>query len=423
LDKDFGKLELQTIYKHIHRKVFNFIFRRLVLLNSKGIVNLGLFIRRKFVKKNYNWTMVFFLTIIPLLGLVGTILYSYFNGVIWQEPFMMIMGWWLAGMGITFGYHRLFAHRSFKVHPIIQFIAMLCGSAALQNTILKWSSDHRIHHNKLDTDEDPYSITRGFFHAHIGWIFQAEPTQIKGVHDLEKNPIVMFQHKYYWPIAIGLSFLLPTAIGAYFGRPLGGLLWGGFLRVTLVHHFTFFINSLCHFAGKRPFEPESTARDSWWVAFFTFGEGFHNFHHKFQWDYRNGIRWYDFDPGKWMIKFLSWFGLTTDLRQVEEYIILKARFQGLKESLQSQYHELPEKFADLYNEKIQDAQEKSKKIYDSWQALEKEFSMLKLEGFKDKFQKGALQQKRKMLRLEYASILNSLTVLLVSIRSGSYIQG
>ncbi len=336
---------------------------------------------------------------------------------------MMIMGWWLAGMGITFGYHRLFAHRSFKVHPIIQFIAMLCGSAALQNTILKWSSDHRIHHNKLDTDEDPYSITRGFFHAHIGWIFQAEPTQIKGVHDLEKNPIVMFQHKYYWPIAIGLSFLLPTAIGAYFGRPLGGLLWGGFLRVTLVHHFTFFINSLCHFAGKRPFEPESTARDSWWVAFFTFGEGFHNFHHKFQWDYRNGIRWYDFDPGKWMIKFLSWFGLTTDLRQVEEYIILKARFQGLKESLQSQYHELPEKFADLYNEKIQDAQEKSKKIYDSWQALEKEFSMLKLEGFKDKFQKGALQQKRKMLRLEYASILNSLTVLLVSIRSGSYIQG
>ena len=375
------------------------------------------------MKKNYNWTMVFFLTIIPLLGLVGTILYSYFNGVIWQEPFMMIMGWWLAGMGITFGYHRLFAHRSFKVHPIIQFIAMLCGSAALQNTILKWSSDHRIHHNKLDTDEDPYSITRGFFHAHIGWIFQAEPTQIKGVHDLEKNPIVMFQHKYYWPIAIGLSFLLPTAIGAYFGRPLGGLLWGGFLRVTLVHHFTFFINSLCHFAGKRPFEPESTARDSWWVAFFTFGEGFHNFHHKFQWDYRNGIRWYDFDPGKWMIKFLSWFGLTTDLRQVEEYIILKARFQGLKESLQSQYHELPEKFADLYNEKIQDAQEKSKKIYDSWQALEKEFSMLKLEGFKDKFQKGALQQKRKMLRLEYASILNSLTVLLVSIRSGSYIQG
>ncbi|MDP6571056.1 MAG: fatty acid desaturase [Candidatus Marinimicrobia bacterium] len=375
------------------------------------------------MKKNYNWTMVFFLTILPLVGIVGTILYSYFNGVIWQEPAMLIIGWWLAGMGITFGYHRLFAHCSFKVHPAIQFIAMLCGSAALQNNILKWSSDHRIHHKKLDTEEDPYSITKGFFHAHIGWILQAEPTKITGVHDLEKNPIVMFQHKYYWPIAIGLSFLLPTAIGAWFGRPLGGLLWGGFLRVTLVHHFTFFINSLCHFSGNRPFEPESTARDSWWVAFFTFGEGFHNFHHKFQWDYRNGIRWYDFDPGKWMIKFLSWFGLTTDLRKVEEYTILKARFHGLKDSLQSQYGDLPEKIADLYHEKIQEAQEKSKRINDSWHALEREFSALKLEGFKDRFQKGALKQKRKMLRLEYASILNSLSVLLVSIRSGSYIQG
>ena len=305
----------------------------------------------------------------------------------------------------------------------MQFIAMLCGSAALQNTILKWSSDHRIHHNKLDTNEDPYSITKGFFHAHIGWVVESRPTEIKGVHDLEKNPIVMFQQKYYWPIAIGLSFILPMGIGALIGRPLGGLLWGGFLRVTLVHHFTFFINSLCHFVGKRPFEPESTARDAWWVAFFTFGEGFHNFHHKFQWDYRNGIRWYDFDPGKWAIKFLSYFGLTTDLRKVEEYQILKARFQGLKESIHLQYSKIPERMEALYNKKILEAQERSKGIYDAWHELEIEFNLLKLEGFKDKFQKAALKQKRKMFRLEYSSVLNTVSVLLIGIKSGNYIQG
>ena len=374
------------------------------------------------MKKKYNWAMVTVLTLIPIIGIVGTLAYSYFNGVVWQEPFLMLSGWWIAGMGITFGYHRLFAHRSFKVHPAVQFIAMLCGSAALQNTILKWSSDHRIHHNKLDTNEDPYSITKGFFHAHIGWVVESRPTVIKGVHDLEKNTLVMFQQKYYWPIAIGLSFILPMGIGALIGRPLGGLLWGGFLRVTLVHHFTFFINSLCHFVGKRPFEPESTARDAWWVAFFTFGEGFHNFHHKFQWDYRNGIRWYDFDPGKWAIKFLSYIGLTTDLRKVEEYQILKARFQGLKESIQLQYSTIPERMEALYNKKILEVQERSKGIHDAWHELEIEFNLLKLEGFKDKFQKAVLKQKRKMFRLEYATVLNTVSVLLIGIKSGNYIK-
>ena len=102
--------------------------------------------------------MVAVLTVIPLIGVFGTAVYVYLNGMIWQELVLMISGWWIAGMGITFGYHRLFAHRSFKAHPVVQFIAMLCGSAALQNTILKWSSDHRTHHNNLDTEEDPYSI-------------------------------------------------------------------------------------------------------------------------------------------------------------------------------------------------------------------------------------------------------------------------
>ncbi len=360
--------------------------------------------------------MIFVLTVIPIIGIIGTIIYSYYNGVVWQEPTLMILCWWVSGMGITFGYHRLFAHRSFEAHPIVQFIAMLCGSSALQNTILKWSSDHRMHHKKLDTEEDPYSITKGFFHAHIGWVLEDKPTDIVGVKDLERNPIVMFQNKYYWPIGIGLSFVLPLIIGSFYGRPFGGLLWGGFLRVTLVHHFTFFINSLCHFVGKRPFKPNITARDSWWLAYLTFGEGFHNFHHKFQWDYRNGIRWYDFDPGKWAIKFLSFFKLTTKIRKVDDYKILRARFNGLKDNFQLYLSKTPEQMKNTYQDRFKKVQNQANQAYDAWQKFEMNFKILKSKGFRDKFEKNKVYYKRKILRMEYKSILVATSILLRSLK-------
>jgi len=372
------------------------------------------------MKKKYNWAMVSVLTIIPILGIFGTFIYSCYNGVIWQEPVLMILGWWISGMGITIGYHRLFAHRSFQAHPVVQFIAMLCGSSALQNTILKWSSDHRLHHKELDTEVDPYSITKGFFHAHIGWIIEDKPPVINGVNDLKKNPVVMFQYKYYWLIAIGLSFVFPLIIGSFYGRPLGGLLWGGFLRVTLVHHFTFFINSLCHFVGKRPFELNTSARDSWWVAYLTFGEGFHNFHHKFQWDYRNGIRWYDFDPGKWTIKFLSFFKLTSGIRKVDEHKILRARFNGLKESFQLHFPKMPKHIRNIYEGRFKEMQNQANQAYKAWEGFEINFKKLKSEGFENKFQKTALLYKRKMLKMEYKSILNTLSILIISMKNTIY---
>lgn len=370
--------------------------------------------------KKYNWWMVSALTLIPVIGIVGTIIHAVNFGVVWQEPFLMIFGWWLAGMGITFGYHRLFAHRSFKAHPIVQFVAIIFGSAALQNSVLKWSSDHRVHHRKLDTEDDPYSITKGFWHAHIGWILEKKDSEITGVNDLESNKLIMWQHNHYFKIAITISFLLPLLIGALYGRPLGGLLWGGFLRVSLVHHFTFFINSLCHYVGKRPFDPNSTARDSWWVAYFTFGEGFHNYHHKFQWDYRNGIAWYAFDPGKWVIKFLSWFGLTKDIRKVSEYNILMARIEGMKKSIQVQYSNMPEKFKENYKIRMNSFQDGASKIVNSWRELEKEIKELKKSKFDNKFQLAILNQKRKLYRKEFAAVLNGITLMMVSLKNGNY---
>ena len=367
--------------------------------------------------KKYSWSMIFALSIIPLIGIFGTSVYVYHYGIIWQEPTLLVFGWFFSGMGITFGYHRLFAHKSFKAHPFIQFIAMLCGSAALQNNILRWCSDHRTHHKKLDTKDDPYSIKEGFFHAHIGWIIEEKPEIIKGVSDLEKNSIIRFQYKYYWPIAIGLSFVLPFFIGYYYGRPLGSLLWGGFLRITLVHHFTFFINSLCHYVGKRPFEANISARDSWWIAYLTFGEGFHNFHHKFQWDYRNGIRWYDFDPSKWMIKFLSFLNLTKGIQKVDEHKILKARLDTIKTKFSYFLPKIPNRVEYIYKKKFNLLQKQSNQAYNKWNKFEIKFRKIKAKGFINKFDKDTMYYQRKIFRQEYESIINTFSILLISIKN------
>ena len=130
--------------------------------------------------------------------------------------------------------------------------------------------------NLSDTKDDPYSIMEGFWHAHIGWIIKNTPeeqSRIKGVKDIESKSAIKFQNKYYFHIGIIVGFILPLILGFIYNRPLGAVLWAGFLRVTLVHHATFFINSLCHYVGNRPYDYKSSARDSWFVSLFTFGEG------------------------------------------------------------------------------------------------------------------------------------------------------
>ena len=126
------------------------------------------------------------------------------------------------------------------------FLSMIFGSLALENTILKWSSDHRKHHSYAETEDDPYSITKGFWHAHIGWIVKNTPeekSKISGVKDLENKSAIIFQNKYYYHIAVIGGILVPLSIGLIYGRPIGAVLWGSFLRITLVHHATFLINS------------------------------------------------------------------------------------------------------------------------------------------------------------------------------------
>jgi stearoyl-CoA desaturase (delta-9 desaturase) len=236
--------------------------------------------------------------------------------------------WALNGMSITAGYHRLWAHNTYNAHPLLKWFFALAGAAATQNSILVWASGHRRHHRHVDdNNSDPYSARRGFWFSHVGWMLRDYPSgrvDIANVPDLQRDPIVMFQHKYYAPLAVGMNLAPPLLLGAITGDIWGYLLLMGFLRLVVNHHVTFFINSLAHCWGKQPYTEDNTARDNFWLALVTYGEGYHNFHHIFQTDYRNGVRWWQFDPTKWLIRAASWVGLARDLNRVPDFKIQKA---------------------------------------------------------------------------------------------------
>lgn len=285
-----------------------------------------------------DWVPTLFLTLSPVVGLVLLATYLYletFNPWMW-----LLFGFFYVTtlVSITAGYHRLFSHKSYEAHWALRLFYALFGAAAFQQSILKWAGDHRVHHRFVDTDKDPYNINRGFWYAHMLWMFVDEGTRNSAEYqrytmDLKRDKIVMWQDKYYVPLAIFMSFGLPTLIGAAMGSALGGLVFGGFIRLVIGHHVTFFINSLCHMWGKQTYTDTNTARDSFALAIFTFGEGYHNFHHFFHNDYRNGVRWYNFDPTKWAINGARWMGLAQKLHRVSKIEIERARMAMVEKRL------------------------------------------------------------------------------------------
>lgn len=279
-------------------------------------------------RKN-NWVNITFFAVTTLAGVIGAPVYVYHYGISVAEVALFMFYFGATGLSITVGYHRLFAHNTYKTNHVVQFFLLFFGAAAFQQSALQWSSQHRDHHRYVDTDRDPYSIGKGFFYAHIGWlIFWKHETNYGNVKQLQNDALVMHQHRYYILWAIVAGIFTPALIGLLTGHLLGALLIGVGLRLTLVYHTTFFVNSVCHMFGTATYDIDSSARDNWFTALFNFGEGYHNFHHRFAADYRNGVRWYQFDPGKWMIAILEKLGLAWDLRRVSNFRILAARFAG-----------------------------------------------------------------------------------------------
>ncbi|HKX98914.1 MAG TPA: fatty acid desaturase [Steroidobacteraceae bacterium] len=253
------------------------------------------------------------------------------------------------GLAITTGYHRLWSHKTYDAHWSVRVVLMLFGTMALQNSILHWAANHRSHHQFVDDDSrDPYSAGRGLWFSHIGWMLREHPSgraDYGTVRDLQRDPIVAFQHRWYLPLALLLNIGLPLALGWLHGDLWGVFLLAGVLRLVVSHHFTFLINSVAHAFGRQPYSDEHSARDNGWLAVLTYGEGYHNFHHQFAHDYRNGIRWWHWDPSKWIICSLSWLGLTRKLRRTPAVVIQRARldmqFRRMKASLEHRRASLP----------------------------------------------------------------------------------
>ena len=276
-----------------------------------------------------DWVNIIFLTLTPILGLPVLVLYTLWTGFHFWMPLLFLALYIPVGLSICAGYHRYFAHRTYECSRFLQLFYAVFGAMAAQNSILHWSSGHRRHHVHVDSDWDPYSIARGFWWAHIIWVFYAEPSvdRLENVQDLRKNPIVRWQQRWYLVLLIVAGFGLPTLIGALCGDAIAGLLWGGFLRVVVVHHSTFFVNSLAHHVGVQTYNEAVSARDNWAVALLTFGEGYHSFHHRFPGDFRNGVPWYTWDPAKWFICGLQSFGLAHSLRATAPPLIEQARIK------------------------------------------------------------------------------------------------
>ncbi len=235
---------------------------------------------------------------------------------------------YLNGMSITGGYHRLWAHKAYEASPVLKWLYAFWGAGALQNSILIWASDHRRHHRHVDDNElDPYSAGRGLWFSHMGWMlreYRSSENDFSNAKDLQRDPVVVWQHRHYVPLTVFMNLGLPLLLGIWHGDIIGTLLLVGLLRLVINHHVTFFINSLAHFWGSRPYTEANSARDNGFLAFLTYGEGYHNFHHIFQTDYRNGIRWWQWDPTKWMISLCSRLGLADNLNRVPDFKIQRA---------------------------------------------------------------------------------------------------
>ena len=298
-----------------------------------------------------------FLVGMPLLAIFGVVFYSIEYGISWVEPIIFVSFYLACGLSITAGYHRLFSHRTHKAAWPMRLFYALFGAAAFQNSAIKWCSDHRRHHLKTDEEEDPYSVKKGFMWAHMGWVMVDQGEEIvEHVEDLQEDKILAWQDRHIFLIGFLVGIVLPgvvgfLAIGGMHGF-LGGMIYGGFLRVVVVHHATFLINSAAHTWGTQPYSTANTSRDSPVLSFFTFGEGYHNFHHTFQADYRNGHKWYHWDPSKWWIKVASWVGMTKDLHRIPKKSIESQRMKTTFER-KSDGDEVPTEFQEKVTQCVQ----------------------------------------------------------------------
>ncbi|MFU8829130.1 MAG: acyl-CoA desaturase [Phycisphaerales bacterium] len=267
--------------------------------------------------------------VLPLIGLVAGVILIWPIGFGWVSLALLLVMYILTGLGITVGYHRLFTHRSFETGPVVTATLGILGSMAVEGPLLNWVATHRKHHQHSDHDEDPHSphshgaglvnFLKGLVHSHLGWMLGSRntPDIQRYSPDLAGNRLIRFVSKAF-PLWVVLGLVLPAAIGGLLTMSWSGVLlgfiWGGLVRIFLLHHVTWSINSVCHIWGTRPFESHDESRNNAILGVLAFGEGWHNNHHAFPTSARHGLRWWEFDSSYLVIRGLEMLGLARKIR-------------------------------------------------------------------------------------------------------------
>jgi stearoyl-CoA desaturase (Delta-9 desaturase) len=271
-------------------------------------------------------------TLVPL-GLVAFAAWRAWGGALrWPDLVVLGIVYPLTGLGVTVGFHRLLTHRSFKTSAPVRALLAVMGSMAVEGPVIEWVANHRKHHRFSDQPGDPHSphvdrapgwrgALAGLFHAHVGWILEGDALadRQRYAKDLSADPVVSFVDRTFlvWVLAgLALPFGLGVALAGSLAGGLTALLWGGAVRIFLLHHATFSINSLCHFFGRRRFDTADESRNLLWLALPTLGEAWHNNHHAFPTSARHGLRWWQVDPSAWLIAGMERVGLVWDVVRI-----------------------------------------------------------------------------------------------------------
>ena len=272
--------------------------------------------------------VVLTVVVVPLAATLFAIRLLWQRAVNWPDLALLGVLYALVAIGVTVGFHRMLTHRSFRPHPAVKLALLVLGSMAVEGPALQWAATHVKHHALADSEGDPHSPLDGFFHAHLGWVFESDNADPNVYcRNLVNDPIVGFVSRTFLIWAV-LAFVIPFGVGGLLGGWAGawtGLLWGGLVRQFLTHHVTWSVNSVCHTFGRRAFETTDRSRNEWIVGLLAFGEGWHNNHHAFPRSAFHGLHWWQFDLSGYLIWALERLGLATEVYRIPPALLARQR--------------------------------------------------------------------------------------------------
>ena len=280
--------------------------------------------------------VVLTVVVVPLAATLFAIRLLWQHAVNWPDLALLGVLYALVALGVTVGFHRMLTHRSFRPHPAVKFALLVLGSMAVEGPAIEWAATHIKHHALADSEGDPHSPLDGFFHAHLGWVFESDNADPNVYcRNLVNDPIVSFVSRTFLIWAV-LAFVIPFGVGGLLGGWAGawtGLLWGGLVRQFLTHHVTWSVNSVCHTFGRREFETTDRSRNEWIVGLLAFGEGWHNNHHAFPRSAFHGLHWWQFDLSGYLIWTLERLHLAREVYRIPPALLTRRSVKPAQEAV------------------------------------------------------------------------------------------